>query len=77
MGAFIYGLFIFFHTIIYGLDVPGYATLVCLILLFGGLQLLGIGIIGEYLGRTYIESKNRPICIIREIYSHEKINSER
>ena len=76
MGAFIYGLYIFFQAIIYGLDVPGYATLLCLILLFGGLQLLGIGIIGEYLGRTYIESKNRPIYIIREIYSHEKINSE-
>lgn len=76
MGAFIYGLFIFFQAIIYGLDVPGYASLACLILLFGGLQLLGIGIIGEYLGRTYIESKNRPIYIIREIYSHEKINRE-
>ena len=46
--------------------VSGYATIVCLILLFGGLQMIFLGILGEYLGRTYIESKNRPIYIVKE-----------
>ncbi len=51
-------------------ELPGYASQLCLILLFGSLQLLGIGILGEYLGRTYIESKQRPVYIIREIYEN-------
>ena len=64
-----YMLYIFTRTIIYGIDVPGYASIVCMILFFGGLQLIGIGVIGEYLGRTYIESKRRPIYLVREIFS--------
>ncbi|MDR1731039.1 MAG: glycosyltransferase family 2 protein, partial [Synergistaceae bacterium] len=63
--SFCYGAFIFFKTIILGIELPGYASSICLILFFGGLQLLGIGIIGEYLGRTYIESKQRPVYIAR------------
>lgn len=70
-GAFIYGLGIAADTWIFGKDTPGYATTVCLILLFGGLQLLGIGVMGEYLGRTYIESKNRPIYIVRKVFENE------
>lgn len=66
--AFLYGFWIFIRTIIFGVELPGYASQLCLILLFGGLQLLGIGILGEYLGRTYIESKQRPVYIVREIY---------
>lgn len=49
-----------------GIHVSGYATIVCLILLFGGLQMIFIGIIGEYLGRTYVEAKKRPQYIIKE-----------
>ena len=70
LSAFIYGLYIFIRTLIFGIDVPGYASLVCLILFFGGLQLIGIGILGEYLGRTYIESKRRPVYIVREVYGN-------
>ena len=73
LSAFIYGLYIFIRTLIFGIDVPGYASLVCLILFFGGLQLIGIGILGEYLGRTYIESKRRPVYIVREVYGSEEI----
>ncbi|MBQ3626729.1 MAG: glycosyltransferase family 2 protein, partial [Synergistaceae bacterium] len=73
LSAFIYGLYIFIRTLILGIDVPGYASLVCLILFFGGLQLIGIGILGEYLGRTYIESKRRPVYIVREVYGNEEI----
>ncbi len=67
-AAFLYGLFIVARTLIWGVDLPGYASQICLILLFGGLQLLGIGILGEYLGRTYMESKRRPVYVVREFY---------
>ena len=50
----------------WGVDVPGYATIVALILLIGGIQLLVLGIIGEYLARTYIEGKRRPLYIEKE-----------
>jgi glycosyltransferase involved in cell wall biosynthesis len=69
LGAFCYGLFIFFRTLIQGVELPGYASSICLILFFGGLQLLGIGILGEYVGRTYIESKQRPVYIVRSCFS--------
>ena len=74
--AFMYMLYIFTRTIIYGIDVPGYASIVCMILFFGGLQLIGIGIIGEYLGRTYIESKRRPVYLVREIFSKKNLDSK-
>ena len=59
-------VFIFFKTIIRGIDVPGYASLVCIMLLLGGIQLVSLGIIGEYLGRIFIEVKNRPLYFIDE-----------
>jgi glycosyltransferase involved in cell wall biosynthesis len=75
--AFCYGIHIFFKTIIYGVELPGYASLICLILFFGGLQMLGIGILGEYVGRTYIESKHRPTYIIRKVYKNNAIEEPR
>lgn len=70
IGSLIYMVFIFFKTIIRGIDVPGYASLVCIMLLLGGIQLVSLGIIGEYLGRIFIEVKNRPLYFIDE-YSEE------
>ena len=49
-------------------DVPGYASIFVAVTFLGGLQLLGIGVIGEYLGRTYFESKRRPVFVVRRIY---------
>lgn len=66
-----YAAFIFFKTIFFGISVPGYASLMITITFIGGLQLMGIGIIGEYLGRTYIESKRRPIYLTRKIHRNE------
>ncbi|MDY4860364.1 MAG: glycosyltransferase family 2 protein [Campylobacter sp.] len=66
--AFIYASFLIFRTLIMGIDLPGYASLVVIILFLGGLQLIGIGILGEYVGRIYMESKRRPPFIIDEIY---------
>lgn len=66
MGSFIYLLYIIVTTLVYGVDVPGYASIICLIMFFGGLQLIALGIIGEYLARTYMETKRRPNYFIKE-----------
>lgn len=68
LAAFGYGLFILLRTLIYGDPVRGFPTLVIIILFLGGLQLMSIGIAGEYIGRIFMETKNRPLYIIKEIY---------
>jgi glycosyltransferase involved in cell wall biosynthesis len=64
-GGFIYLIYIIIKTLILGADTPGFATIVSLILLIGGVQLICIGILGEYISRTFIETKNRPIYITK------------
>lgn len=59
-----YAAFIVLRTLIHGVDVPGYASIVTLILFFSGLQLISIGIIGEYLARVVVETKNRPLYVV-------------
>lgn len=66
--AFIYGAFIVLRTLIWGVDLPGYASLLTVVLFLGGIQLIGLGVIGEYLGRVYNESKQRPIYVVRRSY---------
>jgi len=63
-----YALVIAVRVSVYGVDVSGYASTIVIILFLGGIQLIGIGVLGEYLGRTYIESKRRPSYLIRKIY---------
>ena len=53
------------------MDIPGYPTLVCLILLLGGIQLLVLGIFGEYMGRMYVQGKNRPLYIEARRYESD------
>jgi glycosyltransferase involved in cell wall biosynthesis len=65
IGSFFYGAFTIAKTMIFGVDVPGYASLLVSMLFLGGIQLLGIGILGQYLGRVYSEIKQRPIYIVR------------
>lgn len=64
--AFIYMCVIIAKTLIWGEDVQGFPTLMVVILFLGGVQLLSLGIIGEYLGRIFHETKNRPIYVVRE-----------
>jgi glycosyltransferase involved in cell wall biosynthesis len=66
--SILYGLFIICKTILFGIDSPGYASLITAILFLGGVQLIGIGVLGEYIGRNYMESKRRPIYIIEGEY---------
>ncbi|MBK5969023.1 MULTISPECIES: glycosyltransferase family 2 protein [Thiorhodovibrio] len=66
--AFCYGLFITLRTLVVGVDMPGYASLMTAVLFLGGVQLIGIGVLGEYLGRLYLESKQRPLYLIRAIH---------
>ena len=65
LGAFAYAAFILIYTLFLGADTPGYASTVILILMFGGLNLLAVGIIGEYIGRIYTEVRERPLYIVR------------
>ncbi|MGK7954467.1 MAG: glycosyltransferase family 2 protein, partial [Crocosphaera sp.] len=69
--AFSYGSFLIIRTIILGIDVPGYASLMVTMLFIGGVQLITLGILGEYLGRIYQETKQRPLYLIRERYGFE------
>ncbi len=63
-----YAVFLVTRTIIFGIDIPGYASLMVAILFLGSIQLIAIGVIGEYLSRIYDEVKGRPIYLVRQIY---------
>ena len=64
--AILYGLWIIFNTLIFGIQTPGWATIVTAISFFGGLQLFAIGVVGEYVGRVFDEVKGRPHYIVDE-----------
>lgn len=72
VAAFIYLLIVFIQRLAYGIDVPGYASTIILILFLGGVQLLCIGIIGEYVGRIFEQSKNRPIYLAKEVLDYNQ-----
>lgn len=62
--SFIYLIVIVIKTIVRGIEVPGYASIICVVLILGGIQLISLGIIGEYIGRIFIEVKNRPLYFV-------------
>jgi glycosyltransferase involved in cell wall biosynthesis len=65
----LYALFILTRVLIFGIDTPGYASLLIAVLLMGAIQLLSLGIIGEYLGRLFLEVKGRPIYVVEGVYT--------
>lgn len=67
VGAFIYGVVIIVRTLLHGNPVAGYPSLMVVVLFLGGIQLVAIGIIGEYLGRLFNESKKRPLYLVESI----------
>lgn len=72
IAAILYLVWVILEKLIWGIDVPGYATMITLILALGSMQLFCIGIIGEYVGRTFEQSKNRPVYLTKEILSYEE-----
>ncbi|MDB5976170.1 MAG: hypothetical protein JWR07_2930 [Nevskia sp.] len=66
--SFFYGSFILLRTIILGTDVPGYASLIVAVMFFGGINLLSIGVLGEYVGRIFMETKQRPLYVVRRLH---------
>lgn len=65
--SFLYLLVVVVQALLFGITTPGFTTLATLILLFGGLQLFFLGVLGEYLGKAYIQGKQRPIYLAREV----------
>ena len=64
--ALLYGAWMVLRTMVFGIDLPGYASLMTAVLFLGGVQLLGLGVLGEYLGRVFEEVKRRPLYLVRE-----------
>ncbi|MDX8410810.1 MAG: glycosyltransferase family 2 protein [Mariprofundaceae bacterium] len=69
--SFIYAGFLILRILVFGVDVPGYASLMVIILFLGGIQLITLGVIGEYLGRIFNEVKCRPLYLVRETHGFE------
>ncbi|GAB4371913.1 MAG: glycosyltransferase family 2 protein [Kiloniellaceae bacterium] len=70
--AIVYALVIVFRTLIFGVDVPGYASLMTLILVLGALNLISVGILGEYIGRIAIEVRQRPLYAVRDTHGFDE-----
>lgn len=69
--AFLFALFIVYKTLVYGDPVRGYPSLTVIVLFLGGIQLVALGVIGEYLGRMFTETKNRPLYLVKDLYPSE------
>jgi len=65
--GFVYATYIIVRTLIFGIDVPGYASLLVLMLFLNGLSMIGIGVVGEYVGRIFEEVKRRPIYLVNSV----------
>lgn len=70
LGSLIYAVVTVVDKWLYGNKVPGYPSLMTAILFLGGVQLIGIGVLGEYIGRIYMESKQRPRYVVKEVLKH-------
>lgn len=67
LGGAVFGTAIICKTLIFGDDVPGYPSLMAMMTFMGGIQLITIGLLGEYVGKTYMESKQRPVYLVRDV----------
>jgi glycosyltransferase involved in cell wall biosynthesis len=72
-GALVYMLFIVLRTLIHGVEVPGYASLAAMLLFFSGMNMIGLGIMGEYLGRIFFEVKQRPPYLVRQAIGFDAV----
>ncbi len=76
MIAFVLACFYAIKALIFGDPTAGFPTIICIMVFLGGVQLIGIGVVGMYLSKTYLETKNRPIYIVRETEEDYKDTSE-
>ncbi|MFQ3191055.1 MAG: glycosyltransferase involved in cell wall biosynthesis [Paraglaciecola sp.] len=76
IGGFVYGIYLIIKTMVFGVDSPGYASLMVVLLFMSGLILLCLGVIGEYLSRIFIEIKARPLYIVMETVGFETGDNE-
>ena len=67
-----WGAWLFMRTLLFGVDVPGYASMIVAVLWLGGVQLLSLGVLGEYVGRILLEAKGRPLYLIDESHGFEE-----
>ena len=74
--AILYASYLVIRTLVLGVDVPGFATIIVVVLILGGIQLVSLGVIGEYLGRLYHETKQRPLYLVRRTYGFGQDNAE-
>jgi glycosyltransferase involved in cell wall biosynthesis len=72
LTAFMYAVYVVYKTLVYGDPVKGYPSLMVVILFLGGIQLLAIGVIGEYIGRIFNETKRRPLYILKDYMPSEQ-----
>jgi glycosyltransferase involved in cell wall biosynthesis len=76
-AALAYGSFIALKVLVQGVDVPGFASVFVAVTFLGGIQLIGIGVVGEYVGRVYLESKRRPVYLVRRVFeSSERVRKD-
>jgi glycosyltransferase involved in cell wall biosynthesis len=74
--ALAYIVVIVFRTLVYGADVPGYPSIMVTVLFFSGVLMVGLGVIGEYLGRIFIEVKGRPIYLVRDVRGFDEAGGQ-
>jgi glycosyltransferase involved in cell wall biosynthesis len=74
--SFFLGLNVILRILIYGIELPGYASLMTVVLFLGGIQLIAIGVVGEYLGRIFSEAKGRPLYIVQRTYESPDQDAE-
>ncbi len=74
--AFLYAAYLVISVLAYGVDLPGYASIMVTILFLGGVNIIATGILGEYLGRVYIETRNRPLYVVRETHGLDSNNGD-
>jgi glycosyltransferase involved in cell wall biosynthesis len=74
--ALVYAVFVIVRTTLFGIDVPGYPSMMVAILFFGGLHLISLGVLGEYVGRILVETKQRPIYVVRKRIGFEGQQTE-
>jgi hypothetical protein len=67
IAALVFGTYLLLRTLIVGVDVPGYASIMVGVMLLGGVQLLALGVLGAYVGRIYEEIKQRPLYVVSEV----------